>query len=189
MADAGRELASLMQMAASHGIVTQPIAAKAPWQNGRTERHGHHFKELLEKPREEAVITTREELQLLMQEVEMAKNRFSNRSGFSPVQRQISQWPRVSSTLLGDDVIDPGLMNGAVVDDMERVLEMRRIAQKAFVEHNAKEALRRVEGGRSRPPQEFNAGDYVFVCRVPRQKKKQEGGSPAARTLPTKPPG
>lgn len=174
-------------MAASHGIVTQTIAAKAPWQNGRTERHGQHFKELLEKAREEAVITSKEELELLMQEVEMTKNRFSNRSGFSPVQRQIGQWPRVPSSLLGDDVIDPGLMNGAVVDDMERLHEMRRLAQKAFVEHNAKEALKRVERGRTRAPQEFTAGDYVFVYRVPRQKKrKHEGGQPSHERSPNK---
>ena len=186
--DAGREFSSqLMQMASSHGVVTQTIAAKAPWQNGRTERHGQHFKELLEKAREETVITSKEELELPMQEVEMAKNRFSNRSGFSPVQRQIGQWPRVPSSLLGDDVIDPGLMSGAVVDDMERVHEMRRVAQKAFVEHNAREALKRVSKGRTRATQDFQAGDYVYVFRVPRQKKrKHEGGLPSSERTPNK---
>ena len=188
VADAGKEFSSqFMQMAASHGIVTQTTAARAPWQNGRTERHGAHYKELLEKAREEAVITSPQELQLLMQEVEMTKNRFSNRSGFSPVQRQIGQWPRVPSNLLGDDVIDPGLMNGAVVDDMERMHEMRRIAQKAFIEHNAKEALKRVEQGRTRAPQEFTPGDYVYVCRVPRAKKrKHEGSLPSHERTPNK---
>ena len=188
VADAGKEFSSqFMQMAVSHGIVTQTTAARAPWQNGRTERHGAHYKELLEKAREEAVITSSQELQLLMQEVEMTKNRFSNRSGFSPVQRQIGQWPRVPSNLLGDDVIDPGLMNGAVVDDMERMHEMRRIAQKAFIEHNAKEALKRVEQGRTRVPQEFTAGDYVYVYRVPRAKKrKHEGSLPSHERTPNK---
>ena len=117
----------------------------------------------------------------------MTKNRFSNRSGFSPVQRQIGQWPRVPSNLLSDDVIDPGLMNGAVVDDMERMLEMRRIAQKAFIEHNAKEALNRVEQGRSRAPQGCQAGDYVYVYRVSRAKKrKHEGSLPSSERTPNK---
>lgn len=66
-------------MATAHGVVTQITATKAPWQNGKTERHGAHYKELLQKSSEEAVITTQDELRLLMQEVEMVKNRFSNR--------------------------------------------------------------------------------------------------------------
>ena len=122
-----------------------------------------------------------------MQEVEMTKNRFSNRSGFSPVQRQIGQWPKVPSTLLGDDVIDPGLLDGGVVDDIERAHEMRRIAQKAFIEHNAQEAKRRIEKGRARVPQEFTTGDYVYVYRVPRQKKrKHEGSLPSNEKTPNK---
>ena len=59
--DAGREFSSkLMQLAAAKGIVTQSVAARAPWQNGRTERHGQHYKELLEKAREETVITSKD---------------------------------------------------------------------------------------------------------------------------------
>ena len=59
ISDAGKEFSSqFMQLAASHGIVTQTIAARAPWQNGRTERHGAHYKELLEKAREEALPTS-----------------------------------------------------------------------------------------------------------------------------------
>ncbi|CAL1165045.1 unnamed protein product [Cladocopium goreaui] len=176
-----------MQLATSCGIVVQPIAAKAPWQQGRTERHGALFKELLAKGREETVISSPEELRRLMQETEMAKNRFSNRSGYSPIQRQIGQWPKVPSELLSDDVIDPGLMDGAVVDDMERSLELRRIAQKAFIEHNARESLRRIEKGRSRVPQEFQAGDYVYVYRVAREKKrKHEIGPRSQEHVPNK---
>ena len=160
-----------MQRAASQGIVVQPIAAKAPWQQGHTERYGAHYKDLLEKSRQEIVITNERELQLLMQELEMAKNRFSNRSGFSPVQRQIGQWPRAPISILSDDVIDPGLLGGAVVDEIER--EMRRVTHKAFIEHNAREAIKKAGHARSRVSQEFQAGDYVFVCRVPRQKKRR----------------
>ena len=55
-----------------------------------------------------------------MQEVEVAKNRFTNRSGYSPIQRQIGQWPRLSGCLLTDDLVDVSLMESAVVDDFER---------------------------------------------------------------------
>lgn len=83
--DAGREfLAEFIRNAAGHGIVIYQTRARAPWQNGKTERHGAHFKELLEKARSELVITSGEELRQLIQEVEQTKNRYSNRSGFSP---------------------------------------------------------------------------------------------------------
>ena len=106
--DPGREfLAEFIELATQSGVVVHQTAARAPWQQGKTERHGAHFKEILEKARVETLVTTTEELNLLMREVEQAKNRFSNRSGFSPVQRQIGQWPRLPAELTGDDVVDP----------------------------------------------------------------------------------
>ena len=175
--DAGKEFSSrLMTLAASCGIVTHQIAARAPWQQGKTEGHGAHYKDLLEKARMEAVVSSEEELKRLMQEVEMVKNRFSNRSGYSPVQRQIGQWPRVCDHSITDELVDTSLMEAAVVDDMERQLEFRRVAQTAFVEHNAREAVKKAFKARSRPPQEFTAGDYVFVYRVPHQRKRKVGG-------------
>ena len=99
----GREFMSdFGKKAMAHGIVIYQTAARAPWQQGKTERHGAHFKTLLEKARSEVVVTSREELQVLMIEVEQAKNRYSNRSGFSPVQRQIGHWPRVPGSIMSD---------------------------------------------------------------------------------------
>ena len=125
--------------------------------------------------RSEMVVTSMEELRLLMQEVEAAKNRFSNRSGFSPVQRQIGQWPRCPSEIMSDDVIDPTLVSGALVDDMERLHEMRRIAQKVFIEKNTRQAVQKVIRGRARTSVEFKPGDYVYVYRVYRLRKRKAG--------------
>lgn len=175
--DAGKEFSEkLMQKAASQGIVTHQIAAKAPWQQGRTERHGAHYKDLLQKARAETVVSSSEELKMLMNEVELAKNRFSNRSGYSPIQRQIGQWPRMAGSGITDDLVDVSVMEAAVGDDMERLLEMRRIAQKAFVEHNARKIAQKLRQARSRVPQSFSAGDYVYVYRVPHQRKRKVGG-------------
>lgn len=89
--------------------------------------------------------------------------------------------------MLSDDVVDPGLLDGAVVDDMERSLELRRCAQKAFIEHNAKEALKKITHSRGHPPQEFTAGDYVYVYRVPRLKKRRhEVGPRSQETTPNR---
>ena len=65
------------------------------------------------------VITTAEELRTLMVEVEQAKNRYLNRSGFSPVQRQTGQWPRVPGCLL-DDSSDMQMLDDMITDDLER---------------------------------------------------------------------
>ena len=67
-----------MVVCGSHGIVRHQIAARAPWQQGKTERHGSRFKELLEKAPAEAVVSDERELKMLMQEVEVAKNRFTS---------------------------------------------------------------------------------------------------------------
>ena len=175
--DAGKEFASdFMKKATASGVVVYQIGARAPWQNGKTERHGMHYKELLEKARLETVITDERELKMLMQEIELVKNRYSNRSGFSPVQRQIGQWPRVPSELLSDDAIDPTLVSGALVDDLERLHEFRRVAQKAFVEGNTREAVRKIERTRSRVSVTYEAGDYVYVYRVHRLRKRRGDG-------------
>ena len=55
--------------------------------------------------------------------------------------------------MLGDDAIDPVLVQGSMVDDIERIHEMRRIAQKAFVDYNTQRSKGRVEKGRTRAVQ------------------------------------
>ena len=186
--DAGKEFAAeFIKTATANGVVVYPVGARAPWQNGKTERHGQHFKELLEKARTEMVITQDDELRRLIQEVESIKNRYSNRSGFAPVQRQIGQWPRAPADISSDEVIDPSLVAGALVDDVERLWEMRRVAQKAFVEHNAKEAVGKALRGRARTTAEFQAGDFVYIYRVHRQRKRRHGVLPDVDYAKNKP--
>lgn len=92
--DAGREfLGEFINRASDEGIVAHQIGSKAPWQQGKTERRGH-FKELLDKARSEVVVQDLRDLQRLMAEVEMAKNRYSNRSGFAPLQRKFANGRR-----------------------------------------------------------------------------------------------
>ena len=186
--DAGREfLKRFMSQASGHGIVTHQIAAKAPWQQGKTERHGGHFKALLEKARSEFVVRNLKDLRQLVGEVEQAKNRYANRSGFAPVQRQIGQWPRLPTTILSDEGLDPSLVAGVMVDDVEKLHEMRRIAQKAFCEYNAKEALTKALKARPRTWQTYKPGEYIFVYRVPRFRKTKNGSTPddIAKNKPT----
>jgi IS30 family transposase len=103
--DAGKEFAAeFADNASNSGALVHTIGTKAPWQNGRTERHGGLFKELFEKAAEIEHPGNREELEILLHETEAAKNRLSNRSGYSPVQRLIGQTPRLPGSLLSDDI-------------------------------------------------------------------------------------
>ena len=104
-----------------------------------------------------------QELRLLMYEVEAAKNRFSNRSGFSPAQRQIGQWPRVPSLLMSDELIDPALQSQNNTEDYLKQMQMREIAQEAFVAQKALKARPRVQ-------RDWKPGDLVHVYRVMRQR-------------------
>eukprot|EP00913_Durusdinium_trenchii_P024025 g22563.t1 len=175
--DAGREfLGEFIQRAAAEGIVVHQIASKAPWQQGKTERHGGHFKELLDKARSEVVVQNIKDLKQLMTEVEQAKNRYSNRSGFAPIQRQIGQWPRLPTSILSDEAIDPTLLQGVITDDIERLHHMRTVAHKAFCEYNAKDTMKRALRARPRIWVDYKPGEYVFVFRVPRLKKRKHGG-------------
>ena len=60
------------------------------------------------------VMTEEAKLRRLMQKVESVKNRFANRSGFSPTQSRIGQWPRAPTDITSDEVIDPTLVAGAL---------------------------------------------------------------------------
>ena len=77
---------------------------------------------------------------------------------------------------MSDEGIDPALIGGILSDDMERTLEMRRVAQKAFCEYNARQSVNRALQARPRIWQEYQPGQYVFVYRVPRAKKRKQGG-------------
>ena len=72
--------------------------------------------------------------------------------------------------MITDEGVDPQLLGGVLTDDMERLHHMRRMAQKAFAE------ARRAVKGRSRMHQECQSGDYVFVYRILRARKKRGGG-------------
>lgn len=165
-------MGDFIKKAAAEGIVIHQIASKAPWQQGKTERHGGHFKELLDKARSEVVVQDREDLKRLMAEVEQAKNRYSNRSGFSPAQRQIGQWPTMPTPIMSDEAIDPTLLDGVLTDDIEKLHHMRR----AFCEYNARTTFKKALRSRPRVWTDFKAGEYVFVYRVPRLKKRKSGG-------------
>lgn len=167
------------QWCSNYGILVFRAAARSPWQQGKVERHGGLMKTMIEHARAAASIESNQDLRLLLQECESAKNRFMNRSGYSPVQRQIGQWPRLPGSLMSDEFLDPALQLQNTSDEFDRLLELRRLAQEAFVELASKDAAVKSLKARSRIQRIFKAGDVVYVYRALRRRKSVRGLSAA----------
>ena len=126
------------------------------------------------------MIQSTRDLKQIMVEVEQAKNRYSNRSGFAPVQRQIGQWPRLPTSIMSDEAVDPTLLNGVITDDLEKLHHMRTIAHKAFCEHNAKSTFRRALRARPRVWGGLQ-GRRVRVCVPGAPNEEEEAWRPSRR--------
>ena len=81
---------------------------------------------------------------------------------------------------MSDEFLDPALQLQNTSDEFDRLLELRRLAQEAFVELASKEAAVKSLKARSRPQRVFKTGDVVYVFRALR-KKKSVHGQQAAR--------
>ena len=180
--DEGREFrGGFTRLCGDAGVVMFRAAARAPWQQGKVERHGGVFKMMLEKSREELPPTSQEELVQMLYACENAKNRFSNRSGYGPTQRQIGQWPRMPSSLLSDEEIDPALQSQNNTDAFQRLMEFRQVAMEAFAKASSREAAARALKARPRVQLSFDAGEVVYVYRVLRRQKTVHGAPRATR--------
>ena len=106
IADQGAEFiaGAFSEFCDRNSILFTPIDVRAPWQNGRTERHGGIFKALYEKARYLRAPRNEAEINLLASECVSAKNRMSNRSGYSPLQRVFGVTHRLPGDLCSDDL-------------------------------------------------------------------------------------
>ena len=134
------------------GILLRTMGARAPHQQGRTERHGALFKAVFQKAIWDCPPQDHHEWRLLLRETEAS----FNRSGFSPMQRMMGHSPTANGEVMSDDVIDPAFLGQG--QEMERLLSARRAAQKAFVEINTPETVKTALRSRSRVQRKFSLG-------------------------------
>lgn len=111
------------QWCSDFGAVVFRAAGRSPWQQGKVERRGGLIKTMIAEARETACPSSPSELKQLMRECESAKNPYMNRSGYSPVQRQIGQWPRLPGSLMSDEALDPALQMQDTSDEFDRNFE------------------------------------------------------------------
>ena len=113
IADQGKEFVGTQfkEFANANSILLHIIDVRAPWQNGRTERHGDIYKRIFECARWMHSTSSPMALQHLAMQCNAAKNRLSNRSGYSPLQRVFGIGHRLPADMTSDDVNAPDPVN------------------------------------------------------------------------------
>ncbi len=82
---------------------------------------------------------------------------------------------------MSDETIDPALQACGSSDAFDKLLEVRQVAQEAFVKLTSREAAAKTLRARPRLQRTFRAGDLVYVYRVLRRKKTVRGFDEAER--------
>ena len=103
----------------------------------------------------------------LADEVTESKNRFSNRSGYSPHQRVFGSTWRMPAALTSDDPTDPHLLSTDASSDFERATEIRSCAQQALLKLTSTRVIQSAQEARSRtqPGSPMPLGSTVFIWR------------------------
>ena len=155
------------EMSHAHGIVILPTDARSPWQNGRTERAGGLWKHQFNIAIRKCTPVNQSEFEALGMMCCAARNRYCNRSGFSPAQRVFGFTPRLPNSLHSDDAIDPGLLSENPLQDFQRSEELRAAATRAWASLDNRSRLLKSFRARHRTPHHFTEGQLVFVWRQP----------------------
>ncbi|CAE7929920.1 RE2, partial [Symbiodinium sp. KB8] len=165
LVDQGTEfLGDFRDRCSQMGVVLHVIGARAPQQNSRAERHGGLYKAMLQRAKWMNPPANADEYKILLREVESAKNRLSDRSGYSPAQRMMGETPKTTGELLSDELVESALLGDG--PEIQKKVAARTAAQKAFAEVNNSEAIRRALRARPRTAKTFRPGDIVFVWRT-----------------------
>ena len=181
VADQGREfIGEFSAKCNENGIITRVIGARAPWQNGRTERHGGIAKAVLVKILEQVSPRDDKEWEECVHATQAAKNRLFNRSGFSPAQRHLGSNVRIPGSLASDDRMEASLISGAASEEVRRTLAIKQAAMEAFIKQTANEEIQRAVHAWNRVSKTFLPGDIVYVYRKPLPRR----GGGAVTTRP-----
>ena len=169
IADQGKEFVGTQfkEFTNANSTLLHIIDVRAPWQNGRTERHG----EWLHSPSSSVA------LQRLAMECNAAKNRLSNRSGYSPLQRVFGIGHHLPADLTSDDTYGPDPIYDLAATDAS-FEESRQIREAAMKAHAEVSILDRIEDSvRARPrTQTVLRADDVIMVRKTNPPSKVAGG-------------
>ena len=170
IADQGKEFvgAQFKEFTNANSILLHIIDVRAPWQNGRTERHGDIYKKIFERARWLHSPSSPAALQRLAMECNAAKNRLSNRSGYSPLQRVFGIGHRLPADLTSDDVYAPDPIYDLAATDagFEESRQIREAAMKAHAEVSIRDRIEGAVRARPRTQTVLRADDVIMVWKT-----------------------
>ena len=155
-------------------------AAHAPWQNGMCERLGGAWKVAFAKAALEVDARTKEELEEVTDQVNLAHNSLTRHHGYSPNQQVLGTEIRLPGlNLEGDnETMDSAVLTGEPL--YVRSEKIRNAARKALLAVDSEDRLRRAAAHRTRPKRgPFMPKDKVMIWRKGRQEKKAHWHGPA----------
>eukprot|EP00971_Amphidinium_carterae_P113979 2258445-Amphidinium_carterae.1 len=151
------------------GSVHEVTPADAPWQNGRTERHGGTVKLMLTRARMTLPPRNRDELEELLVATVQAKNAYTLVGGFSPFQRVFGTQLHLPGGNFGDEWREHEIATMSAIEAgdaaLARTMEMRRAAREAFQFVDSSSRVRRSILSGPRPVKQFQPGDQVYFWR------------------------
>jgi len=152
-----------------NGSMVHFIDARSPWQNSRTERAGGILKEKLTTTIADASIADHEEFSLAVASVVAAKNRLTDKSGFSPDQRVFGTQLRLPASLLSADKLDADFLRDQASDAVLRSWVIRDAAMASWIKNQDHDAATRAMRARPRNTLEkdIQPGAWVKVWRQP----------------------
>ena len=164
----------------THACVLHVIDVRSPWQNGKTERHGDIFKKIVAKARWQYEPTDDRSFHQLLHECVAAKNRLSNRSGFSPLQRVFGIGHRLPAELCSDDSFARDAIDELLHSDpsMEESRRIREAAAHGVITASYRVRIQEASRARHRIRQDFRSDDVVMVWKKPLGNKRGQWTGP-----------
>ena len=187
LSDAGaefmKEFANGLEL---NSVLHHVVDADSPWQNGIAERHGGEIKRRLlrELSEGQTVLSSREDVDLMLCHLTTCKNQWYTRAGYSPAQLVFGRNPRIPEELLSDQVAsapgrqamasDPTNLEGSERAYVQSCI-IRQRARELMFEKESKEKLQRAARAPRHPYQQFAAGQWVYVFRRAPQRARWSG--------------
>ena len=149
------------------GCQSRVIAGQAHWQQGAVERQGQWYRAIWDKTIAH-VVPSHDEVDYTLAMVNSAKNNLRRSHGYSPAQWLFGAEPRLGDAMLDENEELYQLEELRSNDEIwRRKQQIRYAARMAFIQSQTESAVKRALLGRSRvAPEEFTAGDYVYIYRV-----------------------
>ena len=168
LVDQGKEFKKeFLDAAEADGTEVIPSALETPEQRGLAERHGQIFKQMLYKAMEQVQCDNMAQWMDLVDITCFTKNRLLSRGGFSPQQRVTGYQQKIPGGLMSDGEHDWSVPSRIQAGDrpLQKAMEMRLAAAKAFHEADCEQAVRAAATHGPRPHLDFQVGQLVYFWR------------------------